>query len=952
MALLVMIFRKMVKNKWLELSLLMGLVLIVAMVSSMPIYTDAILQRMLIKDLEQKQTTSNIYSGGYTASVTFSDVMRGVVTPTERLARLDKAMNQAKDTGFQLPIHEFVIERYTPMFKLIPTDATKINPDVKRFANIVGLSGMEDNVRLVDGRFPAKEQPVDGVYEALIVANAQIKLTMVLNNELEFEDAKLLKQNIRIKAVGVIDKKDYDSLYWSNKNMNFYQQSFIIPFDIFERDITQGVMAPIRSSSWYFALDYSKMKVDHIADYIETNNFIKKNLSANASTNISKAEALPILRGYDEREQKLRLLLWSMNVPVLIMLAFYLYMVANLITERQKTEIAVLRSRGASRLQIMTSFFIEGIILSIIALAIGPYLGLILTRALGASNGFLEFVQRSAMEVTLIKDAYMYGLYSLGIGLLMIMVPTFIATKATIVGHKQQLARKLRLSFLHRYYLDIILITISLYGLKSFDRRIKDLTAAGLDSTQFSIDPLLFLVPALFILGCGLLSLRIYPYLIRFIYWVGRKWWSPSLYSTLIQVGRSSTQYQFLMVFLVMTLATGFFSASAARTMNQNNHDKILYQNGADIVLKTFWQNDAPPPSPPGGPPAPTVLSPKRVQYTEPLIDYALNKLPGVEHYAKVFIKDEAYFSTANAIVDTKLYGIDTDEFGMTAWFKDGILEHHLNDYLNLIASDASSVLISRSIADEQGLKPGDPISIGWNMVEPRNFIVYGIIDYFPTFQPNPTKPADPLPHMIVGHLSTIKTLLAVEPYEYWFKLKPDASRVDFVKAIEEQKIYVTEYRDTIQQINDMKSDPFQLAVNGVMTLGFIISIIISFCGFLLYWILTLQGRILQIGIFRAMGISFRQLIYMLVAEQLLTSGAALLIGALDGNLTSRLFVPFFQLSFDPTTQVPPFQVIFDTKDTTSLFIIVTVMIATGLAILAYLLSRIKIHQAVKLGED
>src|SRR5690554_3080998 len=139
-----MIFRKMSKNKWLELSLLMGLVLIVAMVSSMPIYTDAILQRMLVKDLEQKQTTSNTYSGGYRAGVTFPDAMKGTVTIPERIARLDRAMNQAKDDGFNLPTHEFVSERYTPIFKLIPSDATKINPDIKRFGNIVGLSQLED----------------------------------------------------------------------------------------------------------------------------------------------------------------------------------------------------------------------------------------------------------------------------------------------------------------------------------------------------------------------------------------------------------------------------------------------------------------------------------------------------------------------------------------------------------------------------------------------------------------------------------------------------------------------------------------------------------------------------------------------------------------------------------------------------------------------------------------
>ena len=136
------------------------------------------------------------------------------------------------------------------------------------------------------------------------------------------------------------------------------------------------------------------------------------------------------------------------------------------------------------------------------------------------------------------------------------------------------------------------------------------------------------------------------------------------------------------------------------------------------------------------------------------------------------------------------------------------------------------------------------------------------------------------------------------------------------------------------------------------MTLGFIISMVISFCGFLLYWVLSLSGRVLQFGILRAMGISFRQLILMLIGEQLLTSGAAIGIGLITGNLTSRLFVPMFQLSMQTSNQVPPFQVIFDPRDQLQMYIIVTVMLGTGLLILGTMLSRIKIHQAVKLGED
>ena len=63
MALFLMILRKMVKNRWLELSLLVGLIISVALASSMPIYTHAILQRMLIKDLEVLQTDTQQYPG-------------------------------------------------------------------------------------------------------------------------------------------------------------------------------------------------------------------------------------------------------------------------------------------------------------------------------------------------------------------------------------------------------------------------------------------------------------------------------------------------------------------------------------------------------------------------------------------------------------------------------------------------------------------------------------------------------------------------------------------------------------------------------------------------------------------------------------------------------------------------------------------------------------------------
>src|SRR5699024_7433949 len=125
-------------------------------------------------------------------------------------------------------------------------------------------------------------------------------------------------------------------------------------------------------------------------------------------------------------------MLWSLNIPVLIMLAIYLFMISRLIIERQLTEIAVLSSRGASRLQILMIYFIEVSILGLLAFIIGPYIGLELCKLLGASDGFLEFIQRSALPVKLSSKAYYYAVLAVIASIIMIMVPVYTASDRSI----------------------------------------------------------------------------------------------------------------------------------------------------------------------------------------------------------------------------------------------------------------------------------------------------------------------------------------------------------------------------------------------------------------------------------------------------------------------------------------------------------------------------------------
>ncbi len=952
--LLLFIYRKMMNTRWLMLSLLGGIILSVAVSSSMPIYKGAVLQRMLVKELERFQEVSKTYPGRHSSVVLLSKETEPQLRRT-LIRQTDEFLEKELVRRYPLPVLVSGRARATDTHSFIPVDKVKYDPSVNRAAHIAAMEDLEDHIRVIDGRLPAATGK-EGVYEALVVSSALEQLKIVLGQELELKE-KVNGAQVTIVPVGVFDRKDEYDLFFPSASLSIHYNALFIPFRQFESDFTERQRLPVQRMEWNAALDYKHIRLSDALDLIHVHGNAQRYYDETFAQHKLTLDMAPTIMTYNAKEANLQTLLWSLNVPVLTLLAFYMFMVAHLIVDRQKTEIAVLRSRGAGKAQIIGIYAVESMLLAAAAMIPGLWMGKWFTTVLGASNGFLEFVNRAALQTQLESEAWLYGGVAALVSVLLILIPVYRSTRSTIVSHKQSMARSAQKPFWHKWFLDLALLLVSLYGMYMFRARTETLASLGLQSTDIRIDPLLFFVPSLFSVGAGLLLLRLYPWLVQFIYIMFRRWWKPSLYNTLISVGRSLHQYQFLMIFLILTMSTGIFSSSAARTLNENLDDQIRYREGADIRLTFRWENDEMPSGAGDGmdlPSSPVVQA--KVQYSEPPFD-AVRQLPGVQEAAKVFLKNEVSFTSGKQKGTTNLIAIDTDEFGRTSWMKDGLLPHHFYDYLNLIAPETSAVLISRSMANQYKLKEGDTITIGWRGVQEVPFLIYGIIDYFPTFNPLPqgieksgAKPKEPL--LVVGHLSSVQNRLALLPYEAWVKLEAPSSRKELFQAIADKGMPLTGYRDSVQALADGRSDPFRLAVNGVMTMGFLLSVSICFFGFLLYWILSLKARTLQIGIFRAMGLTLREVVSMLGFEQLLTSGAALLIGFITGQLASRLFVPFFQLGFDPKSSVPPFQVSFDPSDTTRLTVMFGIMMIIALGILGMMMARIKINQAVKLGED
>jgi len=955
MSVLIMLLRKMARNRWLVGSLLTGMLCCIALTSSMPLYKNAVLRYMLIQDLDR----SYAYTGNHPGVISIDIGMRTDNRNTQKniVERYESYWNDhiVGSELLNIELDQRVME--TVRFSLTPVDPTRVDPGPERSAKFAMRTGLEEKVRIVDGRLPEKSQPVDGVYEVMVTDSALSELKMLLGQEFRIEDPRVESREIVIKPVAVISEDNLNDPYWSRWDLRAERNTLFLPEEAFRANIPPGGPFIYGKVGALVVTDYTEYTTETAAFVLG----LKTNLSAlmmgNYNYSVSTSVWIPgsdAMTAYADRELTLRNLLWSLNVPMFILIGFYLYMVSGMLIERQQSEIAVLRSRGASRLHIIVIYAMEYGLLTVAALAVGPWVGAAFTRVLGSTSTFLNFVDRGALHVEITAESWLYAGMAAVFAWVVNLVPVIFATRVTIVDQKRARARMGKRPAWILFGLDFILIGLSFYGYWLFTQRMKDLVKLGLDGKSLSADPLLYTTPTLFVIGAGLLLIRIYPLLIALIYRVGRRVWTPQIYSTLLLVSRRNRVYHGLMLFLILTIGTGIYNANAARTINVNMEDQIWYAGGADIVLRQHWVNDKPV-SPPGGEPQPTVVS-SRINYLEPPFEQ-IESLPGVERATPVFRKDQAdaWFGTKSAKVT--LMGIVTDGFGETAWMKDGLLPHHFYEYLNLIAPDPRAVLISRTAANYFGLKTGDPIDVGWEGRRPTRFTVYGVIDYFPSFNPNPAageqgRPPSMPPMLVVAHLDTVQQSIGLEPYDVWVKLEEGADRQALLDAITERNIRLERFEDTIGAIGQSRLDPFRMAINGVMSLGFIISLIVSFIGFMLFWLLSLQGRMLQLGIYRAMGISFRQLLGMLVVEQLLTTGAGFLIGIGAGLAAGRIFVPLFQLSFDPGKIVPPFEVVSDQSDIVRLAIATAFMLAVALLILAWLLKRMNIHQAVKLGED
>ncbi len=951
-----LLIRKMIKTKWMVLCLFIGFLMAAGMMSAVPIYMDASLQRMLVKDMEAYQLGSGEYPGIYSVE----KVIAANTSTSEQanlINELPVLVNEQIES-IKIPVEtEKTIIVDNLQYIVV---GTNVNGSTTTRTKLAAMTGFQEHTAIKNGRmFCEGGIAEDGAYE-VVVSDAAIKsLGIVLNGEYEMRSLDTSRQPVKVRVVGIYEQSDPNDVYWS-ETMDPYITSIIMDYDCFKNMLSTGASVQLTSVSVRYSLSYQKMDMNDL-DSITTE--LTEDFSVYNELGYDfKMGVYNILLEYAEEAAKLTNILWILQIPTMVMLAFYLFMVSQLNVEQEKNEIAIFKSRGASSKQIFFLYAAESGIIGLITLITAPLIGLALCRFLGVSNGFLEFVNRTGIAAKITSTAVLYALLAIIVFFLTTMIPIIPASKLSIVEYKASKTKVVKVQLWEKCCVDILLIAAAAVFYVVY-------TANEVVTTESTgeINPLFFIFSTCLVLGLGLLFIRIYPYFLRAIYTVFKPLWSPAQYMAITSVSRAQGgKVRFLMLFLIVTFSLGIFSANTARTINNQKEDRIYYSTGADIRLKEYWQE--------------TTTSDESMTttgYVERDFE-RYEELTGVKTATRVLINEKAKFSVDKTTAsNVTLMAIEPYKFATIAWFRNDLLPVHWWNYTNALQNFPSGIIISRALADAFEIELGDAVETKWSGNDNVAATVVAVVDYWPGINPNESQKEIVSPgeerrreeaeengeeveettsyatkYFMIMNYNYIYNLTDLEPYEVWIDLEDNATSEQLYADISAKRIPVEYITDSSQKLIAEKNEPQLQGMNGALTMSFVIIMIMTIIGFLIYWILSIRSRTLQFGILRAMGVTFREIIGIIGYEQILVSGVSIAMSFIIGGITSDLFVPLFRSMYSPIEQIPPFRVAALQSDYIKIYVIIVLMLGGGFAILGNLIKKLDINKALKLGED
>jgi len=941
-AIFLVAIKRLLAQRLLTVATVIGLTVAVALILTIPVYSESVAFRLLTDRLTEGQDQTNrppfsfmfSYIGAWNKPVNWEDI-----------GALDTFLRERGGDELGLRVTDVIRHLETPNFRLYPANATDYQ-DENRSLDYVSFGTTEDinsQVELVDGTFPlpADSSP-DSIVEVMIHEDFASEFGIQAGESFIGYNWRLDSSDVlqitEIRVSGIWRPINIDSPYWFYRHTVF-ADILLVHEDTFVNRISPYTEEEINLGVWYLITDGQGVNTSRVDELIIRHDEAEKIADQLLPGTYIQSSPVEELKPYQRIVSVLTLTLTVFSIPIVSLLIVFLIMIVGLVVDRQRNETAVLRSRGTSPFQVIGLAAVEGTILGVIALIIGTGLATIFTQLMGSTRSFMDFSYESSFIVSFPPTIVTTAVLALLFTIMIRLAPTITASRHTIISYKLDNSRLLNRPLWQRLGIDILLLIIIGYfyyqivqqgGLINIE--------GGVSNIEQAYDqPFVFLLPPLTIFAVTLFLLRILPIILRFISWIIQLTNSVGLLIVTRQLERSPGTYYLPLILLVSTISLGIYTSSFARTIDRYLYEQQFYRVAADMSVRVFSQDTS---GFPGG---------EQENDTAYMHISEFNSLDSVEHATRLG-EYGALAKLTSGNTTGKFIGVDRADLGPILFWRPDFASIRLGYLLNALAVEQDTVLASREFMEDRNLKIGDYIQIDVKIIGetiPVNLQIVGAIDYFPRWFPEEDGP------LFVGNLDYLSEQGQTElPHRIIMRINSTFDRREFTSELIKRGAAGVLIEEPFSRIEREQARPERQGLFGLLSIGFTTSSLATMIGFLLYTLFSYQRRYVELGILRAIGLSQTSMMISVAWELGLLIVMGLSLGVAIGLFVSILYIPYMQFVSNIAGIVPPYVVMIawtEIAQIVGLFVFTFILI---MAMLLVILRRMRIFQAVKLGES
>jgi putative ABC transport system permease protein len=954
------VFKRLWSHRLLAVCLALGLVAAVALAVAVPLYADGVNYNLLNAALSR--TAAEARRPAFSFLFHYVGAWH---TPIEaaQYQPVDTFMQEQAAQVVGLPLSQSGSFGRSGVTRYVSTENLQLYPNgnvIRRserleLVKLAFVAGISDHIRLIDGKLPAPggEEQIE----------ALIPLKLANDLGLSVGDTYLLYKpdgtgtqplRLQVNVAGIWVPEEALDEFWFYPPESF-DKRLLVPEETFFGPVAAQLALPVDEAVWRLAFDGSGVHSQDVPSLLARIDQVQTRTNALLANTDLEFSPVQALRQYRQQSQALTGLLFVFSAPVLGLALYFLGLVAAMLVRRQRNEIAVLRSRGASRLWVAGIYGLEWSLLGALALLAGPWLGMGLARLVGQTQSFLDFSQNSALSLRLTRGALGFGLAAVGLALLFSLVPAWQSGRYSIISYKQERARARQAPLWQRFYLDVLLLIPPLYGLYTLRGQGRvQLLGWSIGANNPFENPVLFLLPTLFIVALSLVLLRLLPRILSGLAWLVAQFPATVPVLALRQLSRSSGAHMAPLMLLVITLSLAGFVASMAHTLDRSLTESVYYQIGADLNLVEGGeytgetQNQADVFTQPGANvsfQATSTSDLPAVWNFLPVSDHL--SLPGVQAVARVG-RYTAELRASGRSNDGNLLAVDRTDFPQVAFFRRDFASEPLIALMNRLAFDPAALLVDRGTWERFNLNTGDEVQLRIRLEQSHtlDFKIAGVIEYFPTQYPQDT------PFFVANLDYLFESTGGLQPYDVWLRTAPEADPQAIVYGVNNLGVAVIRAQDARRVLAQTFQAPNRQGVLGLLSVGFLAALLLTVVGFLLYALFSFRERFIQLGVLRAIGLSSAQMAAYLALEQFFLILTGLAAGTGIAVLAAYLFIPHLPVTFGQHPGVPPSVVEIAWGDILQVYAVFAGMLLVGIVVTLFSLRRMRIFQAIKMGEN